>query len=564
MKKIGIYAVITVFLGLLSACLDDDNNYNYIDVNEVQGGAFSFKNFEDSYSILEGDEMVFTPTFKFSIDSIQPDVRYEWYLDRKLLADETTSTYTFKAEKCGIYQLTFAVIDNKSGIKYGKSTYISVRSLYQRGWTILSEEEGTHRSVLHFIIPTSFKYTSTFEGKEFTRDSIFYQKVRRDFAPNLGTNPTGLLNNVGDMDCDGAFGITLFDEMIVKQDRWVELNGNTMEREVYTDEEFYGDIPENFSPVEGSMTYSAKVLRNSDGMIYWQHKSNVVDFHAGAYLSIPLDNSTKFSRLFPAMKFNRDMNVMLAVREKDNSFVGILDRGHTVTGSPDITQNSIYTSGNVHDISEDVGENHFRNIKSTIVDAFCITDASDITYCNSAWIAFLKDDNQSCQLRYFALEGKKSRISCTDYCEVPLGVVPDFRDVANFGNRRFVVYADGNQLYYCQYGKFGYYFDTYIGEPMKLGEPLPGKVKKLEGFDLTNNEYNQKYPYPAQLGVALEDGSFYIFGITEKKVKNICKSVELKQEYPNSHTSEENKKFGNIIDVKYKLGNGFDYRSFAF
>ena len=29
MKKLGIYAVMAVFVGVMSGCLDDDNNYNY-------------------------------------------------------------------------------------------------------------------------------------------------------------------------------------------------------------------------------------------------------------------------------------------------------------------------------------------------------------------------------------------------------------------------------------------------------------------------------------------------------------------------------------------------------
>lgn len=29
MRKLGIYAVIVVLVGVVSSCLDDDNNYNY-------------------------------------------------------------------------------------------------------------------------------------------------------------------------------------------------------------------------------------------------------------------------------------------------------------------------------------------------------------------------------------------------------------------------------------------------------------------------------------------------------------------------------------------------------
>jgi hypothetical protein len=62
------------------------------------------------------------------------------------------------------------------------------------------------------------------------------------------------MNNIGYIDYNLQYGISVYDELVVKQDRWVELNGNTLEREVYTDEEFRGDIPAHFSPIEAAMT----------------------------------------------------------------------------------------------------------------------------------------------------------------------------------------------------------------------------------------------------------------------------------------------------------------------
>ena len=125
--------------------------------------------------------------------------------------------------------------------------------------------------------------------------------------------------------------------------------------------------------------------------------------------------------------------------------------------------------------------------------------------------------------------------------------------------------ADGNQLYYYQYGWDAYGDVEYRGELMPLGEPLPAAVKTLSGMDVTTNLYKQKYPYDGQLGVALEDGSFFIYSVVEEKSENgTCTSVSLKQQFPNETTSEENKKFDKIVDVLYKLGSGDDYMSFAF
>lgn len=568
MKKLGIYAVIAVFAAVISGCLDDNNNYNYKQINKMQGSAFDFGNFNYSYSVIEGDELVLAPTFKFTIDSIAPDVSYEWYIDKQLQEGETDATYTFKADKSGTFQVTFAVTDNKSGVQFGKSTYIEVRSIFQRGWVILSDDGG--RSVLHFIVPQTQSYQAIYGGETFTRDSLVYHVVKRDVAPNLGSNPKGLINNIGNMDYNGEYGISVYDELVVKQDRWVELNGNTLEREVFTDEEFRGDMPADFSPVEAAMTFSSKALLDKNGLIYWEKKADVTDFHAGTYMSIGLNNNTRFSRLFQAYKFNNYItDVMLALTKEDNSLVGILDMGYTVGGTV-ITENSNYTSGNMYNITDPSGEDHFSNIEKTVVDALPAPydSGNDITAADPYWIVLLKDEATSAyELRYFGLEAERRYVSCIEgaYYEASLGVINDYRGMANFGNKRYVVIADGNQLYYYQYGWDAYGDVEYRGKMMPLGGPLPADVKALWGMDVINNATKQKYPYDGQLGIALEDGSFYIYSVVEtRQGDGTCTSVSFKQQFPNETTSEENKKFGKIVDVLYKLGRGEDYMSFAF
>lgn len=569
MKKIGIYAVIAAFTGVVSGCLDDNNNYDYKQINEVQGGAYNFENIKDDYSVMEGDELILAPTFKFTIDDVTPDVNYEWYVDRKLQADETDATYTFKADKSGTHQVTFVITDNKSGVQFAKSTFIKVRSVYQRGWVILSDEGG--RSVLHFIVPTTQRYQAMYGGETFTRDSLVYHVVKRDVVPNLGFNPKGLMNNVGEMDYSGEYGIELYDELVVKQDRWVELNGNTLEREVYTDEEFHGEIPADFSPVEAAMTYSSKALLDKNGLIYWGKKADVTDFHANLYMSVGLNYNTRFSRLFQAYRFNTfGTNVMLALTKEDNSLVGILDMGTAPDGSTVIAETSNYMNGNMFEIYDPSGNDVFLNIKKTVVDAFPAPydSGNDITSAQSYWTVLLKDKTKSeYELRYFGLEAGSTYVDCMEgwYYEASLGTINDYRGMANFGNRRYAVIADGSQLYYYQYGWDADGAVEYKGQLMKLGESLPASVKALSGMDVINNVNHQKYTYDGQLGVALDDGSFYIFSVVETRdKKGVCTAVALKKQFPNETTSEENKNFSNIVDVLYKLGRGYDYMSFAF
>ena len=70
MKKVWIYAVITAFVGILSGCLDNNNSYDYKQINEMQGGANNFGNFSTEYSVFSGQELKLEPTFKFTMDSL--------------------------------------------------------------------------------------------------------------------------------------------------------------------------------------------------------------------------------------------------------------------------------------------------------------------------------------------------------------------------------------------------------------------------------------------------------------------------------------------------------------
>ena len=97
----------------------------------------------------------------------------------------------------------------------------------------------------------------------------------------------------------------------------------------------------------------------------------------------------------------------------------------------------------------------------------------------------------------------------------------------------------------------------------KLIHTFDKKVIALSSNDIYL--YPKYGVYNGQLGVALEDGSFFIYSVVEEKSENgTCTSVSLKQQFPNETTSEENKKFDKIVDVLYKLGSGDDYMSFAF
>ena len=63
----------------------------------------------------------------------------------------------------------------------------------------------------------------------------------------------------------------------------------------------------------------------------------------------------------------------------------------------------------------------------------------------------------------------------------------------------------------------------------------------------------------------MEDGSVYIFSVVEQLDEvGVCQGVSRKQVFPDENTPEEDRNFGNVVDILYKLGRGMDYMSFTF
>ena len=141
MKKIFFYAWLLATTGCMVSCIDDDNNYNYGQVNEIEGGSNNFNDINSKYNVAVGQEVTICPTFKFTIDKENPDVSYEWTLDGKKIEGANEQSHTFSFDKSGSHDVSFYVIDNKTGLKYGTSTIIKVMAAYQRGWGILSKAE---------------------------------------------------------------------------------------------------------------------------------------------------------------------------------------------------------------------------------------------------------------------------------------------------------------------------------------------------------------------------------------------------------------------------------------
>lgn len=62
MKKIFFYAWLLATTGCMVSCIDDDNNYNYGQVNEIEGGSNNFNDINSKYNVAVGQEVTICPT----------------------------------------------------------------------------------------------------------------------------------------------------------------------------------------------------------------------------------------------------------------------------------------------------------------------------------------------------------------------------------------------------------------------------------------------------------------------------------------------------------------------
>ena len=557
MKKLIIYSLLLFIVTGFYSCLDDKNNFDYKQVNELDGEILNID--IAGYEVNVGEELTISPTFKFTIDKENPDVSYEWYLDGKKL-DVTTPSYTFSSDKYGIYELTYAVVDNKTGVKFSLSTKITVTSAYLKGWAILSDMNG--RSALSFIkVKTVKKLYYDSDGREAYKDSIVYEEVEKDIIPDLGTEPLRLLESTGYWDLAyqdlNSGEEVLYDELVVMQgSKWVELNGNSLMKSVYTEEEFNGDIPDDFSPVDAVMTYSSKFLFNQNGYIYYNQRAVANDFHAGFYLSDPIWGGTRFKKMYGIQKFNDYMRT-IPVLTTDNSLQYIWDGGLTYE-FPTIHMNTLMYSGNVYEIVDDEGkgDSRFQNMEYEIINMLPASTEKDDWYdtCMPRWVALLKKDGNYF-LRNFSLDTYyvNPPVKVGDYFEknIKSEMFADYKDMVVFQNKRYVVIANGAELWYCSTTDEG---DSGIKIKLEDGDALPGEIVSLSYLDINFN--TEKEPVNGHLGVEFSNGEFRIYEVIEQKAGDTATEVTLKKLYPNKVSNlQGDNKFGTIVDAIYKFGD---------
>lgn len=150
--------------------------------------------------------------------------------------------------------------ERATGVITSAALVVNVSSQFEKGWAVLSSDNG--RSVLSFMRPESIV-----EGSEVRNTYVAFPDIYGSLYPDepLGTGPQRLKAQYASAEVGGS---SIF---IFQDSRPYVLNGKTFKREMYFDDMFIGDLPSGFETRDlHDDDYISLVLART-GEVYTRH-----------------------------------------------------------------------------------------------------------------------------------------------------------------------------------------------------------------------------------------------------------------------------------------------------
>ncbi|WP_059026662.1 PKD-like family lipoprotein [Gabonibacter massiliensis] len=529
---------------LCIGCLDDKSNYNYKDINDFEDWQnVGVKNVQSSYTLYPGESVTLEPKVRFSIDTLNPDATYAWYIekDKKLTKVCDQLFYTHEATTIGDYRLVLTAIDNKTGVTFSEDIDIDVVSPWKNGWMVLSKG-GSGESQLSMILSKKqSKFVVDVEtGKEKGVDTVVYVGQDINIVPNLGRGPRKLVENFIYEEC---YNSDIEDEVMVLQESGpVELEGNHLTLVGMARDEFFDGVPANFDPVNAALTWGGKWLLGSDNYVYGATMSVASDLHSGRYLKEPIFNGKKIKQLLPYWKASSYGNIAVIGIDENNTFFGIVDQcnikdahGNDFT----IVAGGNYT-GSLMELGSIKGadESLFKNIDGEYIFHAWV----DQPYQSGSYLSVLKRGN-AYYWHYYTFKfdgyrykpGMKMIASESKSGPLDVSVMNGHQALGVLPWKKILMIASNNTLYGFSYEKDDPVFVQMLDAPNYRSEIVDIAVK-----DYDRDTHN------AHLAVALKSGEIYVYEVKYDKKEG---TVELLEIYHKDG-------FGEIVDLEYKFGSG--------
>lgn len=542
------YLFFILILFIAVSCLDDKTNYDYTDINNFDDGYF-VEGISSKYSLFLGESVTLTPTVKLSMDTLNPDINYSWVLDGVEVSTEPS--YTYNAEKYGVYNLVFLAIDKKTGVGFPTDIELQVSPLYKYGWLFLSRTASGDSRLS--MITGKKSLVSYWNGSYMaTRDSLVYTGFHTNLGESLlGSGPIRL---VEEFPYEGENEILEESEIMVLQESGpIELGGTDF---AYTGNpllEFSGGTP-NLKVRDAVLGWCSKWLLSEDNQLYFSVASVLSDLHSGRYNIDPAFNGEKYKELVPVLKSGdkyKDANLVI---DMNNKMWALCDYGSTnYTLGGDIIDPLHYIGAKAgladryqqgFDMSIFQGTFNGKYIQHLFV-------APDLYY-----MSLLKKDGQYMWHKfslgsYYGYDGKRDiAVEETSTGALASEMFTDFKEsdlvIGPRTKATWLFVASGNKIY------------GTVMDWKKTGSTLQ---ESKEFFTTSSNivsiktrKFMNSYNNYIHMGILLEDGTFQIL---EVNYDSKAREFTTKEIY-NQNLKSLDPEISEIVDVIHKHGTGYN------
>ncbi|MCR8669024.1 PKD-like family lipoprotein [Aestuariibaculum sp. M13] len=144
------HAIVLVMVLMFSACMEDEGNYDYIEINEV-----SIDGLPDNYEVLQLDYFNIVPELSFTLDeNEQGKYSYKWEAIQTLNVIGGDKVFELSTERDllervtltpGEYELYYTVKDLTTELEVHKKFKLKVVTGFSEGWLLLSDTNNGAR-----------------------------------------------------------------------------------------------------------------------------------------------------------------------------------------------------------------------------------------------------------------------------------------------------------------------------------------------------------------------------------------------------------------------------------
>jgi hypothetical protein len=482
--KTKILSLSLLILLALTSCIKDEGNYDLKDL-----GTATITTFTKGNATI-GEPYIITPVIDYKGLS-EDDFEYFWYANHSDYSTSDTLSYekdlSFVFTKAGWYIGVYQIKNKKTGGITSKVFDFNVVSRYQTGWLILSEKNGN--SVLSYSRVNSGVIDNTFAD--------IYGSI---YSPDkLGTGPVNL----------GRHYSSSADQILVVQDGGsVELDGTNFAKVITTDKEFI-QYPAGFSPLKAEYGERIELIVGKDGTTYTRIRTSDI-FQSTRYSTTPIANAR-----IAQTHYGPYMGYIYLYDELNHRIMGIQDLPQANTGK------LLYAK------QDPLGGNspEFTDLANMGSDSKLIYTGSYRSGSTRYFVQILKKgDRYRIQKFELRLESSIQTLYVINGTEADFpgnGVVSDNTKYFLTGSQ-YLFFGEGNNLYY-------YDFDL---NRVKTYTTLAGQVTAIE----SNSDKDQ-------IGVGLDNGEFYVFGVSNEVLASGVPSQILKVQ-----------NLGKVVSVQYKYG----------